>query len=153
MNWVRAFRDNVSLPFEWHVNGFNVIDDQENIISKVIDLLCEEETGTVRYLIAELGGLMGISGRKVLLPVEILTRAGSGQVIVSTAREKIQDSPVINDVENPSRDEESAIQYHYGLRPYWLLMGGGPTKKGGKKPEEAPPRGKGGKTDDDRKKT
>ncbi len=152
MNWVSGFKDKADLPFEWRVYGFNVIDDQENIISRVIDLLCEEETGRVRYLIAEIGGFMGISGRKVLIPVDILTRAGSGQIVASIAREKIQDSPSVVDHENPTRDEESKIQYHYGQRPYWLLFGGKPPEKAGKKPEEAPPKGKGGKTDDDRKK-
>ena len=135
MNWVRAFRDHVHLPFEWRLAGYELVDDQENYVSRVVDLLCEEESGKVRYLLGEIGGVMGIAGKKVLIPAAILTPTGSGQVVVTAALENIQDSPSIGDVENPSRDEESAIFSHFGLKPYWYSIEAGSTGGEGKQPE------------------
>lgn len=136
MNWVRAFRDHVNLPFEWRLAGYEVVDDQENFVSRVVDLLCEEESGKVRYLLGEIGGAMGIVGKKVLIPVSILTRTGSGQVVASAALENIQDSPMIDDAENPSRDEESAIFNHFGLKPYWYRIEAEFTDGEGEQPKE-----------------
>ena len=117
-----------------------MVDDQENYVSRVVDLLCEEESGTVRYLLGEIGGVMGIAGKKVLIPAAILTRTGSGQVVASAALENIQDSPAIADVENPSRDEESAIFNHFGLKPYWYHIeegGAGEQPEAGSSKERA----------------
>ncbi|MFQ5432156.1 MAG: PRC-barrel domain-containing protein [Nitrospinota bacterium] len=119
MNWALAFKKNLPLPFEWKLAGYDIIDSEDKFVSRVVELLCEEETKIVRYLIGDIGGLMGISGKKVLVPANLVTRAGSGQVIASTTLEMILDSPPVYDPENPTSEEESAIFSHYEARPYW----------------------------------
>jgi len=119
MNWTLAFKKNLRLPFEWKLAGYDIIDSEDKFVSRVVDLLCEEETKMVRYLIGEIGGLMGISGKKVLIPASLITRAGSGQVIAAATLEMIQGSPPVDDPENPTSEEESAIFSHYEARPYW----------------------------------
>lgn len=119
MDWRLAFKENLALPFAWKLAGYNLIDFDDKFVSRVVELLCEEESEKVRYLIGDVGGLMGIAGKKVLVPASLLTRAGSGQVIVSTTLEMIQSSPPINNPESPTREEESAIFAHYEASPYW----------------------------------
>jgi hypothetical protein len=129
VNWVCAFRGNIFLPYEWKLAGYDLIDAQDKYVSRVNDLLCEKETGKIRYLLAEIGGLMGISGKKVLVPASLLTRAGTGQVIASATLESIQDSPPLDDPENPTRDEEAAIFAHYNKTPYWQMPGEEPPQE------------------------
>ena len=119
MNWTLAFKNNLRLPFEWKLAGYNLIDSEDKFVSQVVDLLCEEETGKVQYLVGDIGGLMGISGKKVLVPASLLTRAGSGQVVAATTLEMIMSAPPMDNPENPTRDEESALYLHYEARPYW----------------------------------
>ncbi len=119
MNWALAFKKNLPLPFEWKLAGYDIIDSEDKFVSRVVDLLCEEESKTVRYLIGEVGGLMGISGKMVLIPASLVTRAGSGQVIAAATLETIMSSPPVHDPENPTGEEESAVFLHYEARPYW----------------------------------
>ncbi|GMT42396.1 MAG: hypothetical protein IEMM0002_0807 [bacterium] len=116
MGLVRAYEKRLTLPFEWRLAGYEIIDCQGKFVAPVYDLLCNGESGDVRYLIAEIGGTVGISGRKVLLPKAILMRAGSGQVITSATLEYILESPPVDDPENPTSGEEKAILGHYGQK-------------------------------------
>lgn len=140
MNWTLAFKQNIQLPFEWKLGGYNIIDFEDKFVSRVADLLCEEDSGKVRYVVGDIGGLMGIAGQKVLLPVNLITRAGSGQVIASTTLEMIQSSPPIKNPENPTRKEESAIFAHYEAKPYWEPSTiETPPDKGGKTEDNSEP--------------
>lgn len=123
MGLVRGFRDGVNLPFEWRVKGYDVADSQEKFVAPVYDILCDGENGSVRYVIVEIGGMLGISGRKVLLPPAMLVRAGSGQMVTSVTLEQIMDSPAVLSVEDPTRSEEKAIFAYYNLKPYWAAAG------------------------------
>ncbi|MEE8484172.1 MAG: PRC-barrel domain-containing protein [Nitrospinota bacterium] len=116
---IRAFKKSIELSFEWRLAGYNVIDTEGNTVAPVLDLLCDEDSRKPRYLMAEIGGLMGIQGKVVLLPIGMLTRAGSGQVIANSTREQMQQAEPLDDPDNPKRREEEKIFIHYGLRPYW----------------------------------
>ncbi len=136
MNGIRAFKKAIELSFEWRLAGYNVIDIEGNTIAPVLDLLCEEDGHKPRYLMAEIGGLMGIQGKVVLLPVGMLTRAGSGQVIANSTREQIQQAELLDDPDNPNRREEEKIFIHYGLRPYWEVEEAVEASKEAKKDTE-----------------
>jgi len=144
MNWVRAFKNKVALPFEWRLWGYEIIDSQEKFVAPVLDLLVEKETGRVRYILAEIGGLLSIKGRMVVIPDCILTRAGSGQAVASATLEYIQDSPLIDDPDNITREEEEALYSHYGYKPYWEQVGALPDED----TEEEKQEDESGRTDD-----
>ncbi len=124
MSLTRAFRDGVDLPFEWRIRGYDVVDSQEKLVASVYDVICDVESGSACYVMVEIGGMLGISGRKVLLPTAMLVRAGSGQMVAGVTLERIMDSPAIENSENPTRDEEKKIFDYYNLQPYWAGDGG-----------------------------
>lgn len=123
MAWLRAFKSGTTLPLEWSVSGCELIDCVEEPVAPVFDLLCEEETGKIRYLIIELGGFLGITGRRVMLPLDLLKRAGMGQVVSNCTLKEIQDAPIADDHENPSMGEELEVFAHFGIKPYWERVG------------------------------
>jgi len=114
------------------------------ILTRFLDLLVEKETGRVRYILAEIGGLLSIKGRMVVIPDCILTRAGSGQAVASATLEYIQDSPLIDDPDNITREEEEALYSHYGYKPYWEQVGALPDED----TEEEKQEDESGRTDD-----
>jgi hypothetical protein len=119
MGWKLAFRDNADIPFDWRVKGFELIDSQDKVIAPVHDLLVDESSGEVRYVAATMGGLMGIKGKALIIPAELITKGGAGTLMVSASNSLLNDAPWLEDFENPSRAEEDAVFRYFGLMPYW----------------------------------
>lgn len=120
MGWLRVFKDNVAVSFEWRLKGFELIDRQEQFVAPVLELLYDEESGEVRYVTARLGGLLSIEGKGLLLPVDIIIKGGSGTLVVDAPLEHIGDTPSVENLENPGREEEELVFRHYGVKPYWV---------------------------------
>ncbi len=119
MRWKLAFRDSADIPFDWRVKGFELIDSQDKFIAPVYDLLVAEKGGEVRYVAATMGGLMGIRGKSLILPAELITKGGAGTLMVNASNSLLNDAPLIEDIENPSRKEEDEVFRYFGLKPYW----------------------------------
>ena len=115
----RAFQNGIPLPFEWHLQRYEVLDSKGKPVAPVLDLLYDEKAGKVRYVMIEIGGAVGISGKKVLLAPGLLTRAGSGQLLCEVPMEIIEEAPPVEDENSPTREEEKAIYDYFEKTPYW----------------------------------
>jgi hypothetical protein len=115
----RAFQNEIPLPFEWHLQRYEVVDSKGKSVAPVLDLLYDEKAKAVRYVMIEVGGAVGISGKKVLLMPELLTRAGAGQMLCEVSEQIIEEAPSPEDPEHPTREEEKAIYEYFEKEPYW----------------------------------
>ena len=88
-------------------------------IGSVDDVLFEDTTSTVRYLVVETGSWL--FGRKVLLaaaalgPVEHEARA----ITTGLTTRQVKDSPGVDADQPVSRQQEEALHSHYEWPPYW----------------------------------
>ena len=96
-------------------------------IGTVIDLLFDDASWKVRWLVVETGNWL--SGRKVLLPSSVLGNPDTAlqEFSVRLTMQQVKASPDI-DTERPvSRQTETDIYDYYGWSPYWgtsFFMGG-----------------------------
>ena len=88
-------------------------------IGTVDDVLFEDTTSTVRYLVVETGSWL--FGRKVLLaaaalgPVEHEARA----ITTGLTTRQVKDSPSVDADQPVSRQQEEALHSYYDWPPYW----------------------------------
>ncbi|MBI5636632.1 MAG: PRC-barrel domain-containing protein [Nitrospinae bacterium] len=120
---IRAFKTEVNLPFEWRIRRFDVIDSTGKTVAPVLDLLYDPEAREVRYVMVEIGGLLRIAGKRLLIPASLFIRAGSGQVQALLPQEILIGSPMPEDAEQPTRGEEEAIFSYFETAPYWEPRG------------------------------
>ncbi len=89
----------------------------------------DDETWTVRYLIAKTGNWF--SGARVLLPVGVVKAVDwmHHAIVVSLSSAQVKASPPIDAAKPVSRIQEEAYLRNYGLTPYWDVTGlvGGPA--------------------------
>ncbi len=95
-------------------------------IGHVKDFYFDDQTWTLRYLVADTGGWL--EGRRVLIsPHSLGHLAPEGRVLlVNLARKKIEESPSIFEHEPVSRQQEEEYYRHYGYSYYaqsWPLWG------------------------------
>ncbi len=95
-------------------------------IGHVNDFYFDDNTWTVRYLVADTGGWL--TGRRVLISPEALGHLyPNGKVLlVNLTREQIEKSPAIFEHEPVTRQQEEEFHRHYGYPYYaqsWPLWG------------------------------
>ncbi len=139
---IRAFQKNVPLPFEWRLQRYEVVDARGKVVSLVFDLLYDEKAKAVRYVITEIGGGPGVSGKRVLLPVEIVERAGAGILLCGVDEDRLMTLPPLENRENPTRADERRIYEHFERQPYWEAKPEQPEQTGQPKADEARPQTK-----------
>ena len=91
----------------------------DGVIGTVRDLLFDDVTWFVRWLVIDTGGWL--SGRAVLLPPSVLSQVNhiGRQIDVRLTRQQVKDSPNA-DTERPvSRQQETEIYDYYSWAPYW----------------------------------
>lgn len=108
----------------WNASGIKgyAIEASDGAIGTVSDVLFDDESWTVRWLVADTGSWF--TSRKVLLPVTALQSPNSAtrSFPVKLTMQQVKDSPDI-DMDAPvSRQNEGFLFESYGLDPYW---GGG----------------------------
>jgi len=91
-------------------------------IGKVIEFYFDDQSWTVRYLVADTGGWL--SGRQVLISPYALDPANKGNKIipVDLTRAQIEKSPALSSDRPVSRQYEEDYYSYYGWPGYW----GGP---------------------------
>lgn len=107
----------------WSVNdvqGYR-IDAADGEIGSVVDVLFNEKTSAVRYLVVDTG--TWLPGRRVLLVPGALGHASPESKTFPTelTRRQVEDSPDLGDDEPVSRQQERALHAHYGWQPYWAV--------------------------------
>lgn len=92
-------------------------------IGSVKQFFFDDETWTIRYLVADTGGWL--PGRHVLIsPIALGDTDRAGEALnVSLTKQQIEDSPDIDTEKPVSRQHETDYSNYYGYAPYW--HGGG----------------------------
>ncbi len=108
------------------MNGYS-IQASDGKIGTVSDLLFDDDTWLVRWLVVDVGDWL--LGRKVLLPSTALGHLNreEEQFSVRLSQQQIKASPDIDTNLPVSRHMETDIYDYYGWRPYWpngLYLGG-----------------------------
>jgi sporulation protein YlmC with PRC-barrel domain len=88
-------------------------------IGGVQDVLFDDATWMVRYLVIDTGGWL--SGRRVLLsPVSVgEVRPEDGVLTVKLSRQRVEKSPPIDAHKSVSRQHETDLSRYYGWPVYW----------------------------------
>jgi hypothetical protein len=95
------------------------IEAQDGGIGSVHDLLFDQESWTVRYVVVDTGGWL--FGRKVLVSPACVGEAAAGNetLPVELSKEQIKDSPEIPIDPPLSREEEARYRDYYKWPYYW----------------------------------
>ena len=95
------------------------IDASDGSIGTLDDLLCDDETWKVRWLVVDTGSFL--PGRKVLLPPSVVTSLDRslGKVLVRLSMAEVEGSPPVTFDEPVSRQMEARMYGHFGWDPYW----------------------------------
>jgi hypothetical protein len=101
----------------------------------VKDFLFDEESWTIRYMVADLGKIF--PGRKVLIPQAFLDKPDwdNDNFHVRMNKEDIKNSPELDEHLPVSRAYEARLHEHYQLDNYWpVSYGGGVGMEGALRP-------------------
>ncbi len=100
------------------IRGYHIraVDDEMGALR---DLLFEDASSAVRYLVVETGGWL--FGREVLLaPAAVGSVDPDGHAIeTGLTTGQVKDSPSLADEEAISREHEELLHRHYDWTPYW----------------------------------
>ena len=101
-----------------HLRGY-AIQATDGEIGRVDDLLFDDRSWTVRYLVADAGGWL--SSRRVLIGTASLEHPDPVglKLPVTLTREKVQESPSIDADAPVTRQQEELLSRHYGWTPWW----------------------------------
>lgn len=122
MNTARllCIKENVSqLLKKDRMIGAYIYDKNNDLVARIDSLLTEPLTYLPRYLTFQIGGLLGVEGKRILLPVEISEFQDIGRVKTSWRKESLKDAPTAEDPENPTMEEEELILSYFDLEPRW----------------------------------
>ncbi len=102
-------------------------------IGTVSDVLFEDRSSTIRYLVVDTGGWL--AGRQVLIAPQAFGEPDrtAGLMPVKLTREQVENSPDIATDRPVSRQEELRLHAYYDWAPYWgapLAPGMGPYAYG-----------------------
>lgn len=101
-----------------NIRGYS-IQARDGNLGRVDDLLFDDVSWTMRYLVADTAWLFG---RKVLLSAAVagIPQADDTVVPVMLTKQQVEDSPSVDADAPVSRQEEKALQRHYGWPEYWM---------------------------------
>ncbi len=103
-----------------HLKGYK-LEATDGVLGSVRDLLFDDETWTVRYLVAATGP--GLFGRRVLIGRQALERPDwPGRTFpVDLDKDRIKESPDIEADAPVARRHERQLHAYYGWDPYWVM--------------------------------
>src|SRR5262245_18597054 len=104
------------------VRGRKVVDKDGADVGTVDDLLFDTDQAKVRFLQVGSGGFLGLGEKKVLVPIDAITRITDHEVHIDRTLDHVVGGPQYEP--NLVVDEKYAgnVYDHYGQVPYW---GGG----------------------------
>lgn len=100
------------------IQGYTIL-ASDGEIGEVSDLYFDDQSWTIRYLVADTGGWL--AGRSVLLTPDALRQGDSVLRIlpVSLTKQQIENSPPISEDQPVSRQYEAEYYDYYGYPYYW----------------------------------
>ena len=110
--------EDVHLRSANELRGYHIQGSDEPI-GHVEDLIVDDETWAIRYLVIKTNNWL--FGKKVLVSPHWATRVSWDErnVYVAMSRQSIMDSPELNGLQNINRDFEARLFKHYGRPAYW----------------------------------
>ena len=120
MALVTASSINFDIAQQHHVIGYYIYDVMDKDVASIRDLLVDQESHLPRYAVIEIGGMLSIIGKKILIPWVALTRGGISRMDIAMASEQIQAAPIPLSQLAPTRTEEESIHRFFNVTPYWL---------------------------------
>jgi len=96
-----------------------VIEARDGSIGRITDLLFDDKSWVIRYLVVETGNWL--QSRQVLIsPISvIMCHWNAATIEVALTRQQIQDSPDIDVHQSVSRQQELSYLKHFGYPMYW----------------------------------
>lgn len=106
------------------------VEATDGTVGSIVDLLFEDETWALRYLIVRTGSWL--SSKRVLVSPDAVHREKGefGLVRVALTRAQIRNCPDIDTDKPVSRLSEIAFHRHYDFPPYWSGTGTGVSNMG-----------------------
>jgi len=106
------------------LKGYN-IRAQDGEIGKISDVLFDDHSWALRYLVLDEGGWL--PRRKILVPQQFLGRPDwrEGDFSVELTKKQIEDGPPLAENEPVSRQKEKALHDYFGIEAYWIRLPGG----------------------------
>jgi sporulation protein YlmC with PRC-barrel domain len=101
------------------VSGYN-IDASDGEIGHVEDVIIDDETWAIRYLIVDTRDWW--PGKQVLVSPQWIERVGWSEstVFINLPRQSIKRSPEYTPLSLLTRDHEAALHRHYNRQGYWV---------------------------------
>jgi hypothetical protein len=122
MGLVTASSIGFDLAPQYRVKGYFLYDEHEQEIASVRDILVDEEIKVPRYLVIEVGGLMGIQGKMILIPWNAVTVGGMSRLDFPRSLDDVMGAPLAEGgTVIPSYGEEENIHSYFRVEPYWHL--------------------------------
>ncbi|WP_373551943.1 PRC-barrel domain-containing protein [Haliscomenobacter sp.] len=116
---------NLSAPtWDPHLRSANEVSDyyvhaNDGDIGHVVDIIIDDETWAIRYLIIETSNWW--SGKKVMVSPRWIDRViwSKSKVYINLSQEAIKQSPEYSEEALLTRDYETALHRHYNRQGYW----------------------------------
>lgn len=121
MSLVTASSTNYDLRSMDQVIGYYIYDIMEKDVAAIRDLLVDKDTKKPHYAVIEIGGIMSIQGKKLLIPWNALRRGGMSRLDIDVPEEQILAAPAPFEQLNPTREEEESIHRFFNVEPYWYV--------------------------------
>ena len=102
------------------IRRYSVKDRDGNGIGKVHDLLVDPRGNTVRFLVVESGGFLGMGETKSFIPVDAITRITKDDVHIDQSRERVAGAPPYDPELVTTRTYHQDSYGYYGYTPYWV---------------------------------
>lgn len=102
------------------IRTYSVMDKDGHRIGKVHDLLIDPKENTVRFMVVESGGFLGMGEAKSFIPIDAITGITLNQVHINQTRERVAGAPAYDPELVTTRDYHQNSYNYYGFAPYWM---------------------------------
>lgn len=102
------------------IRGYAVKDKEGEDLGKVEDLLIDQSENTVRFLLVESGGFLGMGVNKSFIPVDAIARIAKEEVHIDQTRERVAGAPPYDPELVGTRSYHQDAFDYYGYTPYWM---------------------------------
>lgn len=100
------------------VRGRHVFDRYGKKLGKVEALLIDDKEGKVRFLQIQVGGILRIGGKKMIVPIEAIRSITAFEVHIDRSESIVASGPPYDPQFVERKFFEDAYG-HYGVLPYW----------------------------------
>jgi sporulation protein YlmC with PRC-barrel domain len=100
------------------IRGRKVRDRVDEEIGKVEEILIDDLEKRVRLFRVGCGGLFGLGEKKVLIPVDAITRITDTEVYINRSRQHVTGLPH-HDSDSLDQHYLESVYAYYGFYPYW----------------------------------